>query len=1344
MTITPLLSNKINEYKKHVVFALSFYYKNDYEHTLGDFRKSGEALLKIYILEKFGDLNGEEIILGELDRHLNPTGQQKYLDYQEYLNIAKDESFFSASDFSKLIDLQKKARTAVHNPNFPIDYKANAELCKSQSFHLTELLYKKIGIDIPADITNAYNGKISQDLIETLEVSDWDELYNYVDGFSKQNKYILVAPPVYKDCSLNQLEVLARINWSFVIDFNPDSKEHGLFKSFEKTVGSGFVPLTIKQKGQRNIVGTGAYGSVNWLFANGLKTIADTITKNVKSWLSNRYHLFIKELFSDFFSKAVHRYVIIYLWDDVEYIEEITRIVSQIDNVGNDLIRHVFISENFDTLTEIDKFDKFDINYKAYNLSLQTIISNLANVLSKQELENDKIIVPGRTIAGEQTDIDISDIYNKLLDNHVSIVYKNIEQSTIYIAANQVPAFYQGEQITWKDLSIDIEAKRAKYDELLLKLKSHLTLTKKSLKFELFHKPGAGGTTLAHRVAFDLRSLFPTIVVTHFEKVNTYKSISIFLEKVNRPVLAVVEASNMGLNDVEELIRTCNASKQTVCFLYIRRTLQIGRPGEFSLYLNDAMADISERDKFLAKTGIYTTDKTTIEALAKRQPAESEVIDFSLAINERDYSKSKLIEYIEAYTEKMSDDQAKFTVFASIIYYYSQKSVSELIFRSLFRKGLSEELRQVAFANQYIRKILIQEFDQDDYIYTEYWRPRFSKFAETVLIILLGGKKVDNWKDQIDMYSLELIKIIKTNNEYLVDETRAILKSVFFERNNEDLLGTEEQWHSNVNNDQFSFLIRDIAVKEKQKAVLTALVEAYPNESHFLGHLARFLYEKAEEQAEFFEAETYIKSALDFDGENDYNLQHLGGMCKRRHIEFLKRNYNKSQTTTFSESYIIELSDEANTYFNTSRSINPYNIHAYVAQIQTLILAIDFGRELSGIEKKEKFITSPEHTWYLDQYYTVKKLIDEAQILIEQQETLGKTNKIAKARYYISSSEGHSYELLGNYGTSIEMFKNLIDKADRAYRPQLRLMYIHSTLLNKVQGNYKKIDEAWYKLRDEEIKNIEKALNDNILQDPHSILTLRLWFKLVRYSHIDISTEEIISRLKIWYNNSENSKILNLEASYYLYILYVCLTIEAGDSFSTIYKDEATMFISKCREMSRNSKYSFEWYGKGNGIDCLINHKEKPYGDDSMLERVEGTIIQISSRQQGKIALKSGIEAFFVPTAGNFIEGKDETSRVTFYVGFRHDGLFAIDVRKLSNFQESVAIDAPKKSNIEETQEANLVTEEEKIVAIEEIEEIEILPAKKREYILPGPKVVGSIPPEQLESLKNRFPRKKK
>lgn len=877
-------------------------------------------------------------------------------------------------------------------------------------------------------------------------------------------------------------------------------------------------------------------------------------------------------------------------------------------------------------------------------------------------------------------------------------------------------------------MSVNLEAERNKYEELQMKLTGHLLSAKKSLKFELFHKPGAGGTTLAHRVAFDLKNRYPVILITRYDKASTYNSLYLFLNRVNRTVFGVVEASNVGLNDLEELIRSCNASKLNVCFLYIRRSLTLLKGGEFSVFLNDALADINERNRFVAKANQYAENKTLLKTLEQLPPNECEVIDFPLAINEKEYSSGKILDYIRAYLAKLPEEQVRFCVFISIIYYYSQKSVSEIIFRSLFKISLVHELRRTPISDQFIRKLLIQEYDPQTHSYKEYWRPRFSKFAEGILMSALGGTKPNNWKDHIDLHAGKLIKSFKENNEYLVEETRAILKGLFFERNNEDLLGTAEQWNSPVDNDQFSYLLRDVADKQKQKALLVALVEDYQDETHFLGHLGRFLYEKAEEESEFVEAERYIKQALQTNyGEEDYNLQHLGGMCFRRHLEFLKRNYRIDESLDVSFARIIELGDESNAYFNRSRELNPYNVHAYVAQIQTLILIIDLGKEISGAEHKELFIVDANNRWFLEQLSTVRNLIDQAEGIVEQQETLGKTNKTEKAKNYIRSGEGHYYEALGNFDSSVAVFQKLIETVDRNYRPAMRRMFIQSSLLRKVRGNRQKIDSAWSMLRDDEVKLIENTINDDILQDAGNIYSLRLWFKLVRYSNIDTPLEEIISRLQIWYSHSDNSQILKLESTFYLYVLHTLIAIRS-DSISQHHKNEANTYIKKCVELSKNTKHTYEYLGKGYGIDSLISHRERGQIDDDTLDRIEGTVTMISSRQTGRIILPCGLEAFFVPYAGNFIQGIDETAAVDFQLGFRHDGLFAIDVKRIDHTDYAPVEKPPvSDSNIyREAVNSELEDELEDTAPVEEIKPVEPEQGNER-YVLPGPKVVGKI-----------------
>lgn len=1332
MALSPLISRKLQEYENHCLTALDFAQKSDAEHALGDFRKSAEAAMKILVIKKFGDHDGEQIVIGQMDCQLNTITTSKRLEYQDFLDILKAEKLTNTAVFFRLIDLQQRTNPSVHNPNSATDFERDLKLCAAQSFEVTKYLLKELSEPISQKLDDAYNGQINALDIAQLNQSPWEALYGYVDEFSKHQKYLLITPPNFAAAAKSNLDALSYVDWAFILDFDPASKETGLFQTFDSDGNNSFVPLTIKQKGQRGLVGSGSYKNINWLFANGLSTIPDTTAASIRAWRTMKYHSFLKELLSDFFSKDVSRYAIIYLWDDVDFLEEIVRVIADVDEVSLDLVKHIFLTQNQQVADRLANFEKYSIDFQVYNLSVEQLLVGLNSVLKRTTVNKSGILVPARTKSDENALVDISDIHQKLLDSNIVTVHSQIEQNDAILIGNDIPSFFEGEQITWKNLSMNLEAERNRYQELNTKIGEHLMNAKKSLKFELLHKPGAGGTTLAHRIGFDYKSKFPVVLIERFDKVSTYQSLNLFLSRVNQTTLAIVEASNVGLNDLEDLIRSCNASKQNVCFLYIRRVLSPIKTSEFSVFLNDAIADLNEKNRFVAKANPYTKNKTFLTDLASRPANECEVIDFPLAINEEGYSSGKLLDYIKTYIAKLPEEQVRFSTYSAMIYYYTQRSASEVVFRSLFPNGLAHSLRKTPIADQYIRKILIQEYDGQSHFHREYWRPRFSKFAECILMCILGGAIPENWKDHINLHATEFIKVFKANNEHLVDETRNILKGMFFERNNEDLLGTAEQWNSPVINEQFSLLLRDIANKQKQKAVLVALVEAYPDENHFLGHLGRFLYEKAEEEQEFIEAEQYIQKALETsDGEDDYNLQHLGGMCFRRHLEFLKRN-----SRTFSTEQIIELTDRANEYFNASRNINPYNIHAYVAQIQTLILAIDMGKEISNLNDKLLFIADARNRWFLEQLMTVRNLIYQAQALVEQQESLGTTTKIIKAKTYVKSGEGRYFELLGHYDSSIATFQKLIETVDRTYRPAMRRMFIETSLLKKVHGNRSKIDNAWAMLKTDEIKLIEKTINDDILQDTTNIYSLRLWFKLVRYSSIETPIEEIISRLKVWFEHSENSPILKLESAFYLYVLNALIAMRS-DSISQQHKNEANYYIKKCIELSKNTKFIYEYLGKAGGIDGLINHRERAQTDNDFLERVNGTIIVIASRQAGRISLPSGLEAFFVPYAGDYVQGIDETEDVTFQLGFRHDGLFAIDVRRVT---KSTAEKSPVVTEPEPQSGSSLPVEiAEDLKEPQPIEEITIDEDQEEEKeTLPGLKIVGKIDLSSVYGSKKR------
>ena len=179
-----------------------------------------------------------------------------------------------------------------------------------------------------------------------------------------------------------------------------------------------------------------------------------------------------------------------------------------------------------------------------------------------------------------------------------------------------------------------------------------------------------------------------------------------------------------------------------------------------------------------------------------------------------------------------------------------------------------------------------------------------------------------------------------------------------------DLLGTEEQWEANVNNTKFSQLIADIGDISEQKNVLMKLANAFPDESHFWGHLARFCYEKANTPKEFEEAMDYVERALELGGDTDFVILHVSGMCRRRIIEY----HSRTNSNTFSFDNLRELTMEAREAFAMSRDMEKDNAQAYISDIQLMAEVIEYGKKQSEYTKYKSFLFDPDNEWYLNLY----------------------------------------------------------------------------------------------------------------------------------------------------------------------------------------------------------------------------------------------------------------------------------------------------------------------------------------------------------------------------------------
>ena len=1346
------LNYKIQNTKKFALTSFSNYYKNEYENALNDARKTSEAICRAIILKQFGENLGIEIVEGKKDKHGNfkpskpPKGTFEIPLLAQLIKTIIGIKNVPNDIITRLNDIRDGGNSASHDPirEEKEIKKEDVDFCiVSLQKVLIWFFQTYLKTNLPNELLDAFNGNIQKNLtIDYLDAS-WDMLLTECEYFRDHQNFILISPPSFRKLSLPQLSELAKINWSTIFDFDPDSKSNGLFRAISETIyQKELLPVTIEQKDDLNLTSTSKF-AINWIFANGIRELPGTIGKDRRDWKINlKYGHFLQKVVTQIFGRKIQKHVIICLWNDIQYMREILEKISEFVPPTN--IKFVLVYENLADLPKLK--DEFDwINPILINCSYTSLVKGIqTSIFSTNKVPESAKQIPSRGENEIDELVDISKKYISFIDNGIEILYLGIEKDSSIISEENY--FFKGNQIGWDELSNEIEVRREKLNVVSDKIGTCLNGGKGAYVVELCHKPGGGGTTLARRIAFDFHQINPTIIINKFFRNKTNEFIFQLSELTQKPILAIIEAHLVNKNELNQLIRTINSDKKHVVILYVKRVFSSHLDDtNKQVFLSDVLLNIGERDRFISKYEQVAPSKTKslIQTFKSRGPSQCDLVDFSLTAFEEEYSNITLEEYLKNYLNKLPAHQLQFVGFASMVYNYTQQDLPSTLFFKLFPKNsLEDELSLKPFDEQYIRKLLIQSFNQTSLEYEDSWRPRYQRFAKEIIMLTLSGG--ENWKEYLSKWSVDLIELLKSDIYYLTDDIKNIYKSLFLIRDHEEILGIDDEYQY-FPAKKFSQLIEHIPTKEQRLAVFKKLVDSYPDEPHFHGHLGRFLFETAKEPNDFVEAESELFKAIDL-GEADFNLWHVKGMCNRRRVEYLIRSF-ESTDYTFSEieeyeEIIKNLTNLAQSDFRKSREINPSNLHSHTAEIQLLIQVIQFGHRISNTTI-EIFLTDPSYFWYGNLINEVLDIIDEAKYLIELSQDIEYLRERGKTKSMIFTSEGKLFSTMGDFPKAVDRFYQLSNTAERHLRPYYRKLYIYSILSSKVGNNIRKLDTAWSKLSHYEFENILSSLENNIREQPDNSHNIKLWLRAIRNSSRDFTIEDCLSVVKTWYDNTINNRIAHTEATYYRYILHSIKAITAGKAFSLVDVDEAKRFIQECKEIAQNDRFSFEWFATGKGINAIVNHsslgkmnKETGFfSDTNLLKSVEGTITNIYNRQQGKIKIECGLDLFFVPAKGNFEKG-DETKNVKFYISFRYSGLHAWAVQEIG---ETIPVYSTSESSDIEGYEH----EDEVIVETTQIDEKEgIVPEKKQDEIfrntpeLEGLKIIGKIDLSQFEKFK--------
>lgn len=1090
-------------------------------------------------------------------------------------------------------------------------------------------------------ILNWFDNKGPVEFDPSEEFELWDNFRESMENFSPDYYYMLIVPKFTSNPRNSAF--IGLIDWLFVMDFDENSHSDGLLsKCRENLEKRKMLHLVVKGDSPIIHVNQGCY----WYFANGMvgkddTLIKDTSGKEWKSWqrtYSEDISKQIKNIATTISSTKPFKVLIIVDTPDTNFIKKLESIFKSVDGEFTDSFSATVIcAVQSSELKEIaSNYDATFLNNFNFNQLLNGFLQFVPN-----PSENEHYTLPSRS----GTPITLSSQDLLWLQEELEIVHL---ESGYGEHAKDVSSldYLKGQEVSWENIRFNHDAKRDVTTKLQKKIGDSLRKSS-TLRINLYHIPGAGGTTVAKKIVWELHETYPCLILKNCKNPReTSERLRTIAKECDKSLLLLIDNGLISNRESDALYNELASSHIPIVILTVLRTFKNERSDRKEVFSLEENLSEKESDYFY---NVLVGVKPQKGEQLKKELKEKNVTPFSLGLLTFENEYRGIDNYvISRLAELKTESQKNIVIFLAIAYYYGQEKIAIRWFHQLLdipptKAVTSEYLKELpAFS-----KLIIEDSGS--------WRMAHQVFAERCLRLLLptsikengsqtnekelkGFIDSDEWKHLLSEHAKDFAKFCREQSPSINDATKSMVYKVFYNRENSEILGSES-----AGNNRFAQLIEDILSSEGKLGVLRYLTDIYGEEAHVWAHLGRFY---SVERKDFDSAIESIEKALEI-SDQDFLIHHMKGMAIRgKTYDLISKKGDLTE--------IVKLASQASESFFEARRISHENEYGYISEVQMIIRVLDYVGTLSSDDDAISHITQNNMPSWL------RESLEKAFDLLSQ---VRQNRRGSQSSRYEEKCQAELDTICQCSSRAIERWNNLLSRKNlssselSSVRRSLVWTYLHS------------VKRKWEELGQKEVQKIAELLKDNLKSDSGNDRNLRLWLQAIRYLDRSPTLDDVIEQVAYW-----RQKNNSLESLYYLYILY-CLQGLEGSSLSA---EKTKKFIKECQERSRfqrKNEFSFEWLGEGEGFKQLLHESilgewdrdNRIWKESSRLMTIEGIIGSIDGPTAGYIELKMGLKAFFVPAQSGHAKGKDENCKVECYIGFSYSGLRAWGVKNVQN-----------------------------------------------------------------------------
>lgn len=1063
---------------------------------------------------------------------------------------------------------------------------------------------------------------------------------------SNRGVYILVIGKMAN--RLSDIEYLGRVPWSYVIDLDANSDSGGVYEAACSELNEA---RSVHHFGLSMVEGSVTRGTA-WVMANGWVSHGEPVPQDQVDW-STTYLPIIRALFQDLRKSTAKPVRIVVLpcdeIDDYRLRRCIETIVEELPRGQTDVIsirtKHDFaiIQESHLTVSEADFCRLISSKFGKSSDSVNPTVPALVVTAGSTE-ENLS------TIALAMNDL-------RYLQEDFELVHSDVLRSTTPTVDSDT--FWKGGMVNWLDLHAEDDVSR----DVIGPLEEHVRKSLASHRnevIELWHHPGAGGSTLARRLAWNLRSDYPVAILNRHSKYTVERLAALSL-KTRLPILLICEDAVLSAKARDEIHRELVGRNHRVVILHVLRTMR--KPASEPFFVADPMGE-TESQRFLETYCEQCHDRERLEqlrALTHRPQFEKYRSPFFYALITHDRDFKSLDGFVRARASGLGPAAGRALEFLALATRFANGIPNDL-FKRILGLRVASDLNLVETFGEGPASLIFH--DEED---TRIVHPLI---AEEFLQQRFGGEFV-HWDEKLSEISRLFIDAVIEHSSCDATDCKELFYSLFIKRDTPPRFGGISRSPSKdpgpqdeiTSREQFSPLIQRIKSNTDRQLVLAHLTEKCPGEAHYHNHLGR--HRVFESREDFAQAEKDLELAVTLQPKESVH-HHALGLVRRQWLYAKLENLIKNDPDATADtmlSTVRELAETAKQSFEQARQLAPDDDYGYVTQIQMTTKIVDRLMQSSDFRDRsfDELLAdkSPCGIWLRENLLSSQDLLDD----IERRYGGRRLTR------HLVSCRTKLLGLHGNYRDAIRRWEEFLDEDPGdtlLVRRNLAIAYRNAAATVAADEKHPK-RWPWPEMDVGELRRVAELMAANLDEDPTSERDVRTWFAAHRYLP-EFSFLDVISRLERWTIRTNSP-----EPHYYLYALHFLrwfLGIEEQGEHVFNHKEQS-------QNLTLTNPYrghSYEWLGKDvQTSPCrLVNNwqvgelpasENESTVDHPLLVRVQGVISRFETPRRAWIRLHASVpDIFFVPR--DFFSGKDEGEYVTFFLGFTYEGLRAHSVSR--------------------------------------------------------------------------------